>query len=261
MARSSPLSIHGNGDLRKPTLIVAYAGWGDGAEAATTTVKYLVSQLSAKPLATLDAEEFVDFTVIRPRIRQISGERQISWPDHEFFSAGLPELPNDLILGLGIEPHLRWKAYARAIVELAQSLEVETVILIGAYVADVIYSQPVAVQGSSNDPALIEMLGLEPSGYEGPTGICGVLADALGRAGMRTVSLWAALPHYIAVTPNPRGCLALLERIEAITGLEIEKSGMYESVRHFDESVTDLVSNDPELSAYVRELKRRAFSG
>ncbi|MFQ5698108.1 MAG: PAC2 family protein [Myxococcota bacterium] len=261
MAASSPLRIRGESDLRKPTLVVAYAGWGDGGEAATTTVKYLLGQLAAQPLATLDTEEFLDFTVVRPRIGPGSGERRITWPDHEFFSAYLPELPNDLVLGLGIEPHLRWKTYARLIVELARRLEVGTAILVGAYVADVIYSQPVLVHGSSNDPELMEQLGFEPSGYEGPTGISGVLAHALGGIGVRTLSLWAALPHYIAVTPNPRGCLALLQRIERVTGIEVEKSGMHESVRHFDESVADLVSNDPELSAYVRELKRRAFSG
>jgi predicted ATP-grasp superfamily ATP-dependent carboligase len=240
---------------------MAYAGWGDGGEAATTAIKYLLRKLDAEPIATLDTEEFLDFTVVRPYVRRRRGEREIRWPDHEIFAVELPDRDSDLVLGLGIEPHLRWKAYARALRELARALEVELAILLGAYVGDVIYSQPIEIAGAASDPALGDALGIEPSAYEGPTGITGVLTDVLGRAGIRTASLWAALPHYISLSPNPRGSMALLKRVERATGLEFDYTGMLESVGHFDTSVTEMVKSDPELSAYVRELKRRAFSG
>jgi predicted ATP-grasp superfamily ATP-dependent carboligase len=188
------------------------------------------------------------------------GEREIHWPNHEFFAVELGDRPFDLVLGLGIEPHLRWKRYARTMLELCQRLEVGMVLFLGAYVADVIYSQPIEIRGAASDAGLEEALGLPPSTYEGSTGIVGVLTDVLGRAGIPTASVWAAVPHYINLTPNPRGSLALLERVERATGLEFDYTGMLESVGHFDESVTEMVRSDPELSAYVRELKRRAFS-
>jgi len=261
VAQTSPFSIDVEPNLRNPTLLMAYAGWGDGGEAATTAVKYLLKKLDAEPIATLDTEEFLDFTVVRPYVRRRDDERIIRWPDHEFFAVKLPDRDSDLVLGVGIEPHLRWKTYTRIFRELAEALQVKLAILLGAYVGDVIYSQPIEIVGAASDPDLGDALGIEPSAYEGPTGITGVLTDVLGRAGIPTASLWAALPHYISLSPNPRGSMALLERVERATGLEFDFSGMLESVGHFDTSVTEMVKSDPELSAYVRELKRRAFSG
>jgi hypothetical protein len=189
------------------------------------------------------------------------GVREIQWPSHEFFAVRMPDRESDVVLGLGIEPHLRWKAYTRAMLELCKTLGIELAIMLGAYMADVIYTQPTDIHGSASDPALGEAIGVGTSVYEGPTGIMGVLTEELGHAGIRAASLWAALPHYISMTPNPRGSMALLQRVELATGLEFDYTGMIESIGHFDSSVTDMIKNDPELSAYVRELKRRAFSG
>jgi predicted ATP-grasp superfamily ATP-dependent carboligase len=248
-------------DLRSPTLLLAYAGWNDAGEAATTAVRYLLEQLETHPIACIDMESFFDFTVVRPHVRQTpGGGRHILWPNHEFFGARLAGGAGDLLLGLGVEPHLRWKAYTRCIVDLVRRAAVQRVFLLGAFLADVIYSQPIQVNGFSTDPELSVRLGFRPSAYEGPTGIVGVLSDALRGEGVEAISLWASLPHYVSVSPNARGALALLHEVARISPVRFDPARLEGTAAEFDAEVSELIASDPQLTAYVRELKKRAFS-
>jgi len=259
--RSRALRIDGATDLRQPIVILAYAGWNDGGEAATTALAHLLETFSATKLASLDTEEFVDFTVVRPHVRpREGGRREIRWPDHEFFAIKSETHSFDLVVGLGVEPHLRWRAFCAEIAELVRHVDARLVILLGAFLDEVIYSQPIQVVGSSTDTDLSQRLGLSPSRYEGPTGIVGVLGEMLARAGTPTLSLWARLPHYVQASPNSRAALALLQRVESATGFPIDKSSLEKAAATFDQEVSEAIAADPQLSAYVRELKRRAFS-
>jgi len=255
------LCIDGPVELREPIVMLAYAGWNDGGEAATTAIAHLLETFSATRLATLDMEDFLDFTVVRPHVRpRDGGRREIRWPDHEFFAIRSESPAFDLVVGLGVEPHLRWRAFTAHVAELVQRVRAKLVILLGAFLDEVIYSQPIQVVGTSTDASLARKLELSPSRYEGPTGIVGVLAEMLARAGTPTLSLWARLPHYVQASPNSRAALALLQRVEAATGLPIDKSALERAAATFDQEVSEAIAADPQLSAYVRELKRRAFS-
>ncbi len=246
---------------RAPIVVLAYGGWNDGGESATTAIRYLLGQLSVEQLARIDTEEFLDFTVARPQVRLRDGtSREIVWPNHEFFAARLEGEGHDLVLGLGMEPHLRWKTYCGVVADFVHSLQARMVVLLGAYLADVIYSQPIQVRGFTTDPDVARKLDLTPSAYEGPSGIVGVLGDQLRERGIPALSLWASLPHYISITPNPRGALALLQHLEELTELRLDLSGLRDTAGAFDENVSELIASDPQLSAYVRELKKRAFS-
>jgi proteasome assembly chaperone (PAC2) family protein len=261
VSEASPVQFHAPSELRDPVAILAYGGWNDGGEAATTAVAHLLETLAASKLATLEMEEFVDFTVVRPHVRLTdAGEREIRWPDHEFFAIRSEARPFDLIVGLGVEPHLRWRAFSSAVLEILERARTKLVILLGAFLDEVIYSQPIQLVAGSSDPALSAKLELASSRYEGPTGIVGVLGDALQRRGIPTLSLWARLPHYVQAVPNPRAALALLQRVESITGFPVDKSGLEKAAASFDQEVSEAIAADPQLSAYVRELKKRAFS-
>ena len=197
---------------------------------------------------------------MRPHVRIASGDtREIRWPDHEFFAISAETRGFDLVIGLGVEPQLRWRSFSAAIVELAQRVDAKLVILLGAFLDEVIYSQPIQVIGTSSDAELVARLGLAPSRYEGPTGIVGVLGDALQTSGIPSLSLWARLPHYVQETPNSRAALALLQRVESITGFPLDKSALETAAASFDQEVSEAIAADPQLSAYVRELKRRAI--
>lgn len=246
--------------LRRPVLVLAFTGWNDAGEAASTAVRYLAGQLNAIKFASIDPDPFYDFTVQRPQVKLAEGtRREIVWISTEFFAARLPGAERDIAFGVGPEPHLRWRTFADAILEFGRTCGVEMLVTLGGFLAEVLYSRPVQISGFAADPALAKRLGLSPSRYEGPTGIVGVLADACHRAGVPSVSLWAALPHYIAASPNPRGALALLIQLSALLGLHPALTEIEQAAAEFEANVNEAVAQDPKLAAYVRELKKREF--
>ena len=261
LAVEGPLTIYDAEKLRNPTLVLAYAGWNDAAESATMAARSLLDGLSMDRYACLDTETYLDLTVVRPHVKLSSESgREIVWPNHEFFAARLSGAESDLLVGLGVEPHLRWKAYTQNILELVQVAGVARVILLGAYLDDVIYSQPVQVGVYSIAPEFSVHVQALRSSYEGPTGIVGVLAQVLQAAHVPTASFWARIPHYVPAKPNARAALALLQELQSVAEFGLDLSQLESEAAKFDERVSDLIEADPELQAYVRELKRRVFS-
>lgn len=257
---NDPVRFHVRPSLRDPVLILAFGGWNDAGDAASGAARYVADAIAAAPLAEIDPEPFFDFTVRRPSLEvDESGARRIVWPTAEILY-GSADSQRELVVGLAIEPHLRWRAYTDRVAELAASLGVRRVVLLGAYLADVVYSRPVGVTGFSHPPKLLEELGVARSGYRGPTGIVGVLAERLARDGFEVLSLWAALPHYITAQPNPRGALALVQVLQQALHLKLDPGPLERLAAEFEERISALVAEDPELAEYVRQLKRREFA-
>ena len=245
--------------LRSPVMITAFRGWNDGGQGASLAGGYLAKTWNAARFAEVDPEGFFDFQATRPHVSFVEGAtRRIDWPDNAFYHASIPGLQRDAVLLLGIEPNLRWQTFTGLVTGLAQELGVELVITLGSLLADVPHTRPSPVTGGASDPELIEQLGLQRSRYEGPTGIVGVLHDACGRAGMRSVSLWAAVPHYVSLAPSPRAALALCQRLSDILGTEIDTEELDEAAERYSEQVSEAVASDDETSAYVAELEQRA---
>jgi len=242
--------------LRSPVMVAAFAGWNDAASSATTAIESVAVALESEPIAHIDPEEFYDFQVTRPTIRMAEGEtREIDWPGNTIIAARAPAAERDLVLVSGIEPNLRWRTFASALVEVAERLEVEMVVTLGALLADVAHTRPVPITGLASDPQLIEELGLARSNYEGPTGIVGVLHDACRRRDLSSASLWAAVPHYVAAVPNPKAALALLRRLEAFTGIAIEASELEEAMERYERQVSRAVAANPEIEELVQRLE------
>lgn len=253
-----PLILHSHPALRRPIIVLAFSGWSDAGQSATTAVRFLAEQFGATKLASIEPEEFFDFTVVRPQVRLVEGRhRSIEWTTIEFSAASVGATPHDYIFGWGPEPHLKWKTFCTAVLTLAQQTGAELIVTLGGYLAEVLYSRPVPVTGFASDPERLQRIDVSGTRYEGPTGIVGVLGDALRSAGVEHVSLWAALPHYIAAMPNPRGSLALLLRLTELLELPVDLTPLKEAAATFEQQVNDAVTKDPQLSAYVRELKKR----
>ena len=223
---------------------------------------FLNDALKTVALAEIDPEEFYDFTVARPQALLEAGQhRRIVWPSTEFRFGHVEGTTGvEIVTGLGTEPHMRWRTFSDEVASLAEAIGAQRVILLGAYLADVVYSRPVAVTGFASDADILESIGVERSGYEGPTGIIGVLADRLQADGRETLSLWACLPHYLNTSPNPRGTLALLERIQHYLNVAFDLQALEYEAKEFEQQASEIVASDPELSEYVRELKRRDFA-
>ena len=255
-----PLRMHVHPALRGAPMLLAFEGWNDAGEAATSAIRYIEQALQAVPLAEIDAEEFVDLTVARPRVRLARGRtRVVEWPRVRF-SYGRADASREIVLGVGVEPHLRWRRFCDLIADLTRRIAVKRVVLVGAYLADVVYSRPVTVTGFATLPQLLERIGVSPSDYEGPTGIVGVLAERLGREDIEILSLWAGLPHYISASPNPRGALALVQKLSECLGIAIDDKPLRDEAAAFEERISAVVASDPELNEYVRQLKRRDFA-
>jgi proteasome assembly chaperone (PAC2) family protein len=254
------LHMHVLPKLRDPALLLAFEGWNDAGESASSAARYVELALRAVPLAEIDGEEFFDFSVCRPRVRLApGGAREVEWPGLRFRFGSL-DGDRDLVIGIGAEPHLHWRAFSDLVVRLVRQLGVRRAVLLGAYLADVLYSRPVSITGFASSPELLERVEVAPSRYEGPTGIVGVLGERLQREGCEVLSLWAGLPHYISASPNPRGALALLQPLARHLDLKLDEAPLRGSAAEFEEKVNALVSEDPELAEYVRELKRREFA-
>ncbi len=242
--------------LRSPVLVAAFAGWNDAASAATTALEAVAVSLDAERVAMIDPEEFYDFQVTRPTIRMTDGQaREVDWPDNGIFTAIAPAAERDLVLVAGIEPNLKWRTFAEAVIEAAERLGVEMVVTLGALLADVPHTRAVPITGLASDPELVERLSLSRSNYEGPTGIVGIVHDACRRRELTSASLWAAVPHYVAAVPNPKAALALLRRLEGFTGIAIEASELEDAMDRFETQVDRAVASNPEIEELVRRLE------
>jgi proteasome assembly chaperone (PAC2) family protein len=245
--------------LRAPALICGFKGWNDAADAASSATTYVGTALGAERFATIDPEEFYDFQATRPRVKMVEGQtREIVWPAVELFAARVPRAPRDLILLTGSEPSFRWRTFCQIVVELAEALGAQLVVTLGALLADVPHTRPVSVTGLSSDPALVARLGLAPSSYEGPTGIVGILHAACQQAGLPSASLWAAVPHYIAATPNPKAALALVRKLEGLVGVAVDGSDLEIASADYERQVNVAVQSDPDVQAFVERLEQAA---
>jgi len=246
-------------DLRDPVLIAAFRGWNDAGEAASFAATHMRSRWDGRRFARMDPEEFYDFQAVRPEVRLVDGEtRQVEWPRNEFWLATPPDTERDVIVLEGTEPNLRWKTFSSLIVDVARRYDVRLVITLGALLADVPHSRPVQITGTAVDRDLIESLGFQASRYEGPTGIVGILHDACARASIPSASLWAAVPHYLAVTPNPKAALALVERATNLIGTSMELRELETASAGYEERVAEIVASDEDVQAYVRMLEERS---
>jgi proteasome assembly chaperone (PAC2) family protein len=258
-------------ELAGSTAIFAFEGWNDAGESATTALSFINDAIKAVPLAEMDSEIFYDFTVTRPEVViDEDGRRGIEWPSNVFRYGAAPlakstvahggESSNTLVTCVGVEPHLRWRSFYECMREIVKSIGVNRVILLGSYLADIVYSQPVQVTGVASDSTVLDSIGVQTSDYQGPTGILGVLADRFDRDGFDVVSMWAGLPHYINARPNPRGALALVHVLSDCLDMRFDLDPLNRSAAEFEERISKLVARDPELSDYVKQLKRRDFA-
>src|SRR5690348_1184902 len=244
--------------LEHPVLIAAFRGWNDGGQGASLAGAYLAQAWAAERFAEIESEGFYDFQATRPMVSLVDGvTRRIDWPENSFLHAPMPGGGRDAIILLGVEPNLRWRTFCEHVTSLASSFDVELVITLGSLLADVPHTRPAPVTGSATDPEIIDRLGLQASRYEGPTGIVGVLHDACSRAGLKSASLWAAVPHYVSLTPSPRAAKALVDRLAELLGADVDTAELDEAAESYAQQVSEAVATDAETAQYVQELERR----
>src|SRR5439155_8844374 len=248
----SELNVSFRPELRKPVLVAAFRGWNDGGQGASLAGGYLAKQWEAARFGEIDPEGFFDFHATRPHVSLVEGlTRKLDWPDNGFFHASIPGTDRDAIILLGIEPSLRWRTFTKLVLELAADFGVELLVPFGSLLADVPHTRQAPVTGAATDPSLVAELGLEPSRYEGPTGIVGVVHDACRETDLPSVSLWAAVPHYVSLAPSPRAALALCAPLRGLVGAELDTAELEEASTAYAEQGSEAAATDAETAAYV----------
>jgi hypothetical protein len=259
----SDLRVDGHPELQRPILVAAWAGWNDAGESATGAIRFILRRWREPVFASIDPDPYYDFTQARPRVRLENGERVLDWPSNAFTAHHRDGDPPDMILLQGIEPHLAWRSYTNTVLELCRAFDVRAVVTLGALLGEVSHARPVPVSGSSDDPELRRLLDLpppQPTGYQGPTGIVGVLNNAVRDAGIPTASIWASVPHYVNASPNPKGTLALLEQLNRGLDLNLRLHDLEVFVARFDAQVAAEVAKNPEMVDYARKLEEQQDS-
>lgn len=257
------LTLDRRPELRNPALIAAFTGWNDGGEAASAAVRWLVRRLPGQRFASIDAEYYHVFTSTRPTVRVQGGERRITWPVHDAFYHTDAAKPRDLILLVAKEPEVYWRTYCETVIELARQVGASTLITLGAFLGDTIHTRPVPLSGYATTPDLSERLsayGTTPSNYEGPTGVTSLINHFAQRAGIPSASLWAAVPHYLPTTANPKAALALVRGVAHLLEIELDLRRLEAASAFFQRQVDQAIASDRRATGMLRALERRAES-
>ncbi len=242
--------------LRNPVLVAAFEGWNDAGEAATLAAHFLARQWAARPFASIDPEEFYDFSSTRPRVHLEGGlTREIVWPANEFSAASVPGANLDVVVLVGVEPQLKWRTFCAQVVGVAEQLEVKTVLTLGALLSEVPHSRPVGVIGTSEDPDMLRRFDLNRSRYEGPTGIVGVLHDSCRRAGLASASFWATVPTYVSGAPSPKAALALCRHVAYALQVPLATEELEIAAADYERQIDALIGEDDSTAAYVAGLE------
>jgi proteasome assembly chaperone (PAC2) family protein len=243
--------------LRRPILICGWSGWNDAGMAASDSVAFMRTRLKFQKIAEIDPDLFYDFTQVRPTVHLSNGERILKWPSNEISGQRFEDGQHDLMLLHGIEPHLAWQTYVESILAVCREYEVSGVVLLGALLSDVSHRTESTVNGSSTDSDLATLLEIEPrtrGSYEGPTGIVGVMSEALRDAGIPSASLWANAPYYLGSGKNPRCQLALLKRINSTFNLEMSLHDMESRITRWEARIEGELNKDPDLAALADKI-------
>ncbi len=257
MATHPHLDLNDHPPLTRPHLVIAWAGFNDAGESATHAARHLAASMDATAFASIDPEEYYDFTEARPFARYIDGERDIVWPTTDFYYAKTGG-DHDLVIALGIEPNHRWKSYMAAVDEVIETLKIEMTYTLGAVAAQVPHTRPSTVRGSANMPDLAERFDMHPSRFEGPTGIVGVFHHYARQRNHPAISLWANVPHYLPGVTNPIGSRALLQKVSDLTGLSLEFGKLDEAAERFRKQAGLALEENADLASYVRQLEEAA---
>ncbi|WP_028647043.1 PAC2 family protein [Nocardiopsis sp. CNT312] len=243
-------------ELVDPVMVAAFEGWNDAGEAATLAVEHLAKVWDARELCALTPDDYYDFQVTRPRMSVVNGlAGKVEWPTTRVAVATPPGVGRDVVLVNGPEPNMRWRSYTADLMSVARELGVKRAVMLGSLLADAPHTRPIPVTGIASPVELGAGYGLEPTTYTGPTGIVGVLHEALSEAGVDTVSLWAAIPHYVAQPPCPKAALALLGWVEDLVEAAVPLGELPEDAVAWEANVSELTAEDEDISAYVRGLE------
>jgi proteasome assembly chaperone (PAC2) family protein len=241
-------------ELRGPVLVVALSGWVDAGMAGAGAAAVLADQLdSARRFGRVDLDDDLDFQSTRPTVQLVDGTtRKISWPAIDLVAGARGR---DVVLCVGPEPSLHWKACTAGLVEAGRRLGVTRAVLLGGMPAVVSHRRPVSVLATATSRALAQEVGALRADYAGPTGAQTVLQVALGEAGVPAVGLWAQVPHYVSGNPSPPAIRALLAKLQEVAGVEADLARLDAQADAYLAKVEEGLAERPDVAQVVDAIE------
>lgn len=244
--------------LGRRIIVAAFDGWNDAGEAASAAAALLRADAEYEVVHTVDPELYFDYQYTRPQIGlDAEGRRTLTWPEAKLLRPTERSGDEEIWLLVGVEPARAWQAFAAEFIDVALREDVTGFVALGSMMSDVPHTRPISVFAGSDNDGVRQSLGLERSLYEGPVGILSAIGHASEQVGIPTASLWASVPHYVAGhTPSPKATLALLEKLEAITGITVPRGDLEAESRQWEASIDAAAADDEEMSDYIRQLEQ-----
>lgn len=244
--------------LGRRIIVAAFDGWNDAGEAASAAASMLRADVEYEVVHTVDPELYFDYQYTRPQVGvDAEGRRTLTWPEARLLRPVVRSDDAEIWLLVGVEPARAWQAFAAEFIDVALREDVSGFVALGSMMSDVPHTRPISVFAGSDNDAVRQSLGLERSLYEGPVGILSAIGYAAEQVGIPTASLWASVPHYVAGhTPSPKATLALLDKLETITGIAVPRGDLDAEARQWEASIDAAAADDEEMSDYIRQLEQ-----
>ena len=243
--------------LGRRVLVAAFDGWNDAGEAASAALAHVKGSGDYEPVFSVDPELYFDYQYTRPHlVADAEGHRRLTWPEATVLRPTEPQGDTELWLLTGVEPARAWQAFSAEFIDVALREDITGFVSLGSMMSDVPHTRPISVFAGSENDQVRETLGLERGSYEGPVGILSVLGHAADAAGIPTASLWASVPHYVAGhTPSPKASLALLDRLESLTGIPVGRGSLATEAIAWEATIDAAAADDEEMTEYIRQLE------
>lgn len=244
--------------LGRRIIVAAFDGWNDAGEAASAAAALLRADQEYEVVHSVDPELYFDYQYTRPQIGLDSeGRRTLTWPEAALLRPVNRSDDAEIWLLVGVEPARAWQAFSSEFVDVALREDVTGFVALGSMMSDVPHTRPISVFAGSDNEGVRQSLGLERSLYEGPVGILSALGHSAETVGIPTASLWASVPHYVAGhTPSPKATLAIIDRLEAITGIDLPRGDLAAEAVAWEASIDAAAADDEEMSDYIRQLEQ-----
>ncbi len=251
------LEVEGLEPLRSPVMLIALTGLFDVAGAATTALDRFAPAEAAITVGEIDPDPFYDFTQERPHVEFDDGDlRVIRWPENTVeVVRGIGG--RDLVVLVGVEPHLMWSTYSACIRRIVDRLGCEAVVTVGSAAEAVPHTRTPLVTGSTTDAELARRLGIGQPTYQGVTGVAGVIQSDLGSAGIPSISLRVGVPHYLMNAEHPQAVAALQTHLAHVLNMPppTDTGELADDIARWRSLHDEVVAGDLQLQMYVRMLE------
>ena len=259
---SDQLLIAEQPDLSNTLMLAAWSGWSDAGESATRALHHLKQELNTTKFAEIDAEDFYIFTEERPVVENApDGGRRLVWPKNEFYYLKSEEdsVP-DIVVLIGTEPHLRWRSYTTLVADVANAMNVDMLVTVGALLDEVPHTRSAVVMSTTTHDDLgprYRHVDYGRPNYEGPSGMTSATIDAFARRGIMSASIWGHAPRYLQGAQNPAITLAIVQELESFSKISIQTEALENEAEDFATRVDYALRNTPKAVEYVRTLEER----